>query len=68
MNLLISNTDELMNAKNIELRDINSPLNSIFNGDKTRDKDDEGHEKSAERFEDVQFNLTRSVSLFDNAT
>ena len=68
MNLLISNTDELMNAKNIELRDINSPLNSIFNGDKTRDKDDEGHEKRAERFEDVQFNLTRSVSLFDNAT
>ena len=54
--------DEIMNAQNIELRDINNPVNHK-----------QGMEANTKRsrnevVEEVAFHLTKSASMFNNAT
>ena len=61
---LILNIDNLMNVQNIELRDINNPLGNNQNEVEASNM----VRRSNENFEDVAFHLTRSASMFNNAT
>jgi hypothetical protein len=60
LQLLIKSLDDIMLAQNIELRDINNPLNGKAGG--------EGNKGVDETFKEVAFHLTKSVAKFNNAT
>ena len=69
LKILIANVDELMNAQNIELRDINNPLNSGNKNQKQLEVEANSMvRRSNENFDDVAFHLTSSASMFNNAT
>lgn len=60
LGVLISTLDDIMLAKNIELRDINNPI-----GPKDGKATNKG---SDDTFKEVSFHLTKVESMFENAT